>query len=95
MLVNLYCVYDAKAAYYLPVFAMRTHGEAMRAMAQAANDPSSQVGAHPEDYILYHVGTFDDQAGAVESVRHEPICKGIELINYPPTADLFSQQEEK
>ena len=57
---KLYTIYDSKAAMYAFPFKSRTNGEAIRAFTNIANDKQHLIGQHPEDYILFHCGTYDD-----------------------------------
>lgn len=65
----IYTVYDSKAEVYLAPFFMRAKGEAIRAFVDMANDSKTQIGAHPEDFTLFEIGTFDDRTGVL--VSHE------------------------
>lgn len=60
MILQVLVVYDSKArAYLLPMFT--THVDVcLRAFADAANDPAHQVGKHPEDFTLFHLGVWND-----------------------------------
>lgn len=73
MLTNAYCVYDNKALIYGTPFYAPTDGSAVRSFRDLANDPNTTVGRHPGDFVLFHVGTFDDQNGqclGVSPLRH-------------------------
>lgn len=66
MITNLYSVYDAKADGYLPIFALTNDALAIRAIVDCMNDENHLFAKHPEDFILYRVGTFCDSTGTVE-----------------------------
>jgi len=68
MILRMYSVRDAKAEVFNPPFYQKTHGEAERTFAQLVRDPKSTVSQFPEDYDLYYLGTYDDQAGKVQSL---------------------------
>jgi len=60
MILQIMAVYDSKArAFLIPFFCAHTD-VGRRAFSDAANNPGHQVGAHPEDFTLFHLGTFDD-----------------------------------
>lgn len=84
MKIKMFTVYDIKAQAYLPPFYMQSTGQAMRVFEDTANDKDHQFGKHPEDYVLYEVGTFDDQDCSFE-LNKTPITlsKAIELIAAP------------
>lgn len=63
MIINAYTIYDSKAlVYHRPWFEL-THGAATRAFADLVNDAQTSIGRHPTDYVLYHIGTYDDARG--------------------------------
>lgn len=63
MKMYMYSLFDTKASVYLPPFCVRAPGEATRMIADLVNDPQSNIGKHPEDYSLWHVGFWDDEDG--------------------------------
>lgn len=67
----MYAVRDAKALAFMQPFFSVQSGSAIRAFDDAVNDGKSPFFFHPEDYILYELGEFDDQSGALTAI--EPI----------------------
>lgn len=68
MLQNIYAVRDEKVQSFLKPFFIQTNGAAIRAFQDASRDPKTALYAHPEDYVLYLVGTFDDESAVFTSV---------------------------
>lgn len=68
-------VYDSKAEVFFPPYICRTYGEAERAFTDEANHKDSKVGAHPADYVLFHVADWDMRKGEVISLE-----KGIKSL---------------
>jgi len=65
MILNAYSVYDRKGlVYHAPFFAAQD-GQAVRSFSDLANDPATTVGRHPDDYVLYRVGAYDDASGSL------------------------------
>lgn len=63
--VQIFSIYDVKAEIFAsPVFYPST-GAAIRAFADAVNKPGNDFNAHPEDFQLFHVGSFDEDTGDV------------------------------
>jgi hypothetical protein len=60
MLLQVFSVYDSKAEAYLPPFYIPAIGAAIRHFSDSANDPQTAFHKHPEDYGLFHLGSFDD-----------------------------------
>jgi len=68
MLKQMYSIRDSKAQiFHIPYF-NNTHGEAERNFSELVKDEKSMISKYPDDYDLYHVGTYDDQTGLVESL---------------------------
>lgn len=65
MLLNAYSIYDRKALQYHPPFYASTDGAAARSLSDLVQDPNTTIGRHPSDYVLYAVGTYDDQKGVL------------------------------
>lgn len=77
MLLNLFSVFDSKVGFYMSPFFMRSKGEAIRAFIDIVNDGKSAFSMHPEDYTLFHLGTFDECTGEVTSGVAESLGNGI------------------
>lgn len=67
MKLHAYCVYDRKALVYNAPFFAVSDGSAARSFSDLANDKSTTVGRHPNDYVLFRVGSFDDASGQLLS----------------------------
>lgn len=67
MILKCYSVYDRKTLTYMPPFYAPTDGAAIRIAGDAANDPNSNLGRHPNDYVLFFVGEYDDQNGLLKA----------------------------
>lgn len=65
MLTRCYCVYDRKTLVYNAPYYAVTDGAAVRVLSEAVADTNHPLGRHPNDYVLFFVGTFDDQKGAM------------------------------
>lgn len=60
MITKAFAIYDTKGHMYGTPFFMPQAGMAIRAFMDLVNDRQSSVNKHPSDYILYEIGTFDD-----------------------------------
>lgn len=65
MKLRCYSIYDRKTLAFFPPFFMATDGAATRSFADLAGDMNTQVGKHPGDFVLFMIGEFDDQKGAM------------------------------
>lgn len=69
MILKVYSVFDSKLASFGRPWYEMTDASAIRVFSDAVNDgsnPANQWYKHPEDFSLYHVGTFDDESAALE-----------------------------
>lgn len=60
---KIYSIYDEKAEIFSTPFFSMNDNMAIRSFQDLANDPSSTIYKHPEDYKLYELGEFEDQSG--------------------------------
>lgn len=63
MIQKVFGVRDGKAVAFLQPFFSSANGSAIRAFSDAVNDGKSPISTHPEDYVLYELGSFDDNSG--------------------------------
>lgn len=81
MLLNVYSIRDAKAETFSLPFYQHNDGLAERNFRNLVNEPNSHVNKNPEDFDLYHLGSFDDNVGKftpLDTAKH--LCKAINLI---------------
>lgn len=77
-LINAYSIFDRKTVAYFPPFYAPTDAGAIRSLSDLVSDQGTTVGRHPNDYVLYRVGVFDDAKGAL--VPEAPIAHVIDAI---------------
>jgi hypothetical protein len=82
----VFAIYDSKGGYYRTPFSMRSRGEAVRAFADVANDKTTEIGKHPEDFTLFLLADFDTDTGTYKN-QITPISLGL--------ARDFTKQEIK
>ncbi|AXH74637.1 MAG: nonstructural protein [Microviridae sp.] len=83
--LKIYAVKDnAVETFGMPMF-MRAHGEAIRAFADEAKNPESQIAKHKADFDLYFLGYYDQEKGKFESGNDqdlpERIARGTDYEN--------------
>ncbi|QCQ84653.1 nonstructural protein [Blackfly microvirus SF02] len=66
MKLEMFAVFDSKAAAFLPPFFMANGAVAVRSFQEVCNDPNTQFYKHPEDYTLYSLGFFEDTLATFE-----------------------------
>ena len=76
----LMAIKDRAIDAFQPVASVRAKGEAIRPFQDAINNPqNAQLHAHPDDYDLYMVGTFDDETGELTPIKPEKLADGKQL----------------
>lgn len=84
---HYYAVKDlAVQAFGIP-FQVRAEGEAMRSFQDEVNGKGSEnsaIAAHPEDYELYKLGTFDDVTGELKGHTPQLVARAKELLVSKP-----------
>lgn len=77
----IFAVYDSKAEVYGNPFFCRTKGEALRSFIQIANEKDSAIGAHPEDYDLFCIGSYNEFKGIVVPAKsNEHLGKAVNFV---------------
>lgn len=80
MIHQLYSVYDRKAKVFCKPFTAENHEVAVRSFAFAANDKTTDIGRYPEDFVLYHLGSFDDNSAAHNLVEPESLIPALSCL---------------
>lgn len=75
MFLKAFSIFDLKARAFITPFFLQNEDVAIRAVGEAVNDAQHAFGKHPEDYVLYEVGGFDDSSGSLE-VKVPPVSLG-------------------
>lgn len=79
MELRAYAIYDGKAAAFNTPFFMATDALAIRAAQDTVRDKTTIFSRHPDDFVLYQVGVFNDQTG--------------ELLGYSPAIHVVAFAE--
>ena len=87
MILQIYTIYDEKALCYSKPMMHTNEGVAVRDFRQAVNSPGTPFSAFPEDFVLFHVGTFDDNTGEIVHNRPTLVCNGMMLREQPTFGD--------
>lgn len=77
----LYSIYDRVAKTWCPPFSSVNDGTVRREFAIAANSKGTAYNTAPDDYELFRVAEFDDEAGYCLPMEHfEFVCKAKDVI---------------
>ena len=70
MLKLIYTIYDRVPRTYWTPFCAHNHEDAKRCLSNLVNVPSeNDIYLHPEDFDLFHIGTFDDSADSPSIIQ--------------------------
>lgn len=74
-------VHDAAVGAFMQPFFARSIDEARRSFGDAVADPKMEFGKHPMDYVLYHLGDWDD-CGELRSLSTpNALMKAIDCVS--------------
>lgn len=83
MILCVFSVFDRQSAAFDRPFYTATRGTAVRGFRDAIQDKASPFHAHPDDYDLYYLGTYNDQT-AVFTLEATPelvaLGKNLKLL---------------
>lgn len=85
MLHKVFSIHDSKADAFLLPFMLPRLEMAQRTFGDCINSADHQFGAHPDDYTLFEVGTWDDET--CEYKTHAPQSHGNGVIYLRTDAD--------
>lgn len=60
MLLEMFSIYDSKVGAYMTPQFLHSIGQATRWFSDILKDESSPIAKHPEDYTLFHLGSYED-----------------------------------
>jgi hypothetical protein len=79
MIHELIAIYDLKAQLYGKPVCVVSDASAIRSFGDAVNDPQTEYNKHPEDYILFNIGQYDDSTGNFEQSTPTELAKALAL----------------
>lgn len=81
MITEVYSVLDKAIGAFLPPFVCRSRGEALRSFMDACSDGKHQFTAHPDDFVLYQLGRWDDNNGLFAAGEPERVLSARECLS--------------
>lgn len=73
MIQKVVCVFDRAIVSYARPFPVVHLGQALRSFTDEVNNPKSDLNAHSDDFELFHLADFDDQAGTFIPLESGPV----------------------
>lgn len=81
MKLNIYAIYDKAVNAYMRPFFLQADGQALRAFGDMANDKDHDIGAHPEDFSMFRIATFDDGTAEIDVCEPQCLARAHEIVN--------------
>lgn len=92
---QLYSIFDSAVAAYMRPFTAMADGQAIRVFTDEARRAGSEINLHPQDYSLFKIGSFDDNAAELVPGPVRCIARAHEVLAVAdPQADLLSPPDE-
>jgi len=88
MILRMFSVYDGKIGAFMRPFFDQHLGSALRSFEEACKEPTSPFSKFSSDFVLYEVGTFDDEKGV--STSHTPPIQLVTALEHARRPDLQS-----
>ena len=80
MIQTVVSVFDTAAGLFgRPIF-VPSRGQAIRSFHDEINRADSEIAKHPEDYILYQLCSFDDNAGRFSDEGPQVLIRGKDAV---------------
>lgn len=91
MNLNIYTIFDQASETYMRPFFSHADGQAKRSFSDVANDPDHEIGKHPKDYSLWHIGIFDDNKAEIIPQQKKCLMTALEAQAQNKPSDLFQR----
>lgn len=83
----IFSVRDVKVDAYMTPFFAATVAAGVRMFSDTVNAPENMLNKHPEDFMLFQIGTFDSATGNVSPLeQHIPLGKALDFLEQPQAA---------
>lgn len=77
---NVYALRDSKSDCFCIPFHLQTDGLAIRVLADLVADNRSTVHAHPEDFSLYCLASWDDVSGEYMPIQPRHVANALGFV---------------
>ena len=95
MIEPMYAILDVKTEAFTPPFVCHNDSHAVRMFTDACASPKTQYNNHPEDFMLYHLGKYNDNSGELLSLDKPKFVIGAVAVTkglFEKTAETPQQQ---
>lgn len=72
MKLEVFAVFDRQLNAYMQPWCAQSTGQAIRMFTDEVNNKEGAMNKHPDDYTLYHVGTYHQEKGKIVQEQDQP-----------------------
>lgn len=85
MEIHIFAIKDRGINAYMRPFFGQHPNQAIRMFQDECNRPDGEVIKHPDDYDLYHLGTFNEETGQIKMLEQGPhqLALGKNMVREP------------
>lgn len=69
----MFMVFDKKTQVYDQPFMAMSFGAVERMMDKTVKEGKSIIAEYPDDFMIFHVGSFEETTGKIELIDHVPV----------------------
>ncbi len=85
-MLDAFTVRDSAAEAFMRPFFAQSQGAAIRSFSDMVNGEAEHpIAAHPEDYTLFALGTFNERTGMMETHEPRSLGNGATFVLVPST----------
>ena len=96
MELSIYSIFDQAAKAFTQPFFMQNDGLAIRAFQGNVNSKEpNNISDYPDQFTLYHIGTYNDQTGAIDSIEPKTLGNGTQYKEDTNNIEQYSEQLTK
>lgn len=79
MKLKAFSIKDTKVGIFNAPWFQPSHGEAERSFMKLANNQNSDISSYPQDFDLYHIGSYDDETSQLSNEQVPTlVMKGVD-----------------
>lgn len=92
MIHDVFAFYDTKAALYSVPFFATNRSVGIRIATEVTSDPQTTIGRHPNDFVLFRLGAYDDNTGLLQPSQPEHLGVCSSFLEPARPAPLFDNE---
>lgn len=81
MIKELYTLFDKKAEQFGNPMCVPGLAPLLRDIRDELKKGQGMLSLHPEDFVLYYLGSFDDLGGFIEMSDRAVVCEVVTLLD--------------